>query len=300
MLFTLVLRSRCFPEDLLLAVEALPWTIDALTEAPENHRASSSIDARGEDDSGMDTEEEEEEEDEQEVEEEEDDLDLLEVGYEAEGKDEEEGDGGDLSDRRIGEVAAATASPSEKVSETTTTTDYSATAQRTELEQPDNGSSDRPPPSSAAAGSSEKSWRKRLQRRRAGAGGTGNAGTSGASARGPSTGNIPRGGRGRRGSPPAGPSLTAPFLTWLLWLEHCRRASELETKSRAAARAFVVRAGSLAPILEACFRVLRASSQVRRTATAGCDPFAYLICLFGAVRWLACVPLFSVGHFVLH
>lgn len=59
--------------------------------------------------------------------------------------------------------------------------------------------------------------------------------------------------------PASGPSLTAPFLTWLLWLEHCRRASEVDKKSRSAARAFAVRAGALAPVLEACFRVLRAT-----------------------------------------
>lgn len=67
--------------------------------------------------------------------------------------------------------------------------------------------------------------------------------------------------RGRHGrySPPSGPELTTPFLTWLLWLEHCQRASAVEPKARSAARAFVVRAGALDPVLGACFRVLKVS-----------------------------------------
>lgn len=94
-----------------------------------------------------------------------------------------------------------------------------------------------------------RSRRRRLRRRR----------SESASNRG-SESNVPgssRGGGGGRRSPAVGPTLTTPFLTWLLWLEHCRRASEVERRSRAAARAFVARAGALGPVLEACCRVLR-------------------------------------------
>lgn len=105
-----------------------------------------------------------------------------------------------------------------------------------ELEQPESINS-----SHQSAGT--KSRRKRLRRRYSS-----------------SLANANQAHRGRtRRDPATGPSLTAPFLTWLLWLEHCRRASEVEGKARPAARAFMVRAGCLAPVMEACVRVLRAS-----------------------------------------
>lgn len=68
-----------------------------------------------------------------------------------------------------------------------------------------------------------------------------------------------------------GPSLTGPLLTWLLWLEHCRRVCKCDARVRAAARAFVMRAGALPPVLEACFRVLKASQVVHTDALACCS-----------------------------
>lgn len=94
-----------------------------------------------------------------------------------------------------------------------------------------------------------RSRRRRLRRRR----------NETAANRGPDS-NTPASYGNRRGGRLAsicGPSLTAPFLTWLLWLEHCRRASEDRSRSRASARAFVARAGALGPILEACCWILR-------------------------------------------
>ncbi|CAM9284140.1 unnamed protein product [Scytosiphon promiscuus] len=181
----LELIARCFPEDLLLAVEALPYTIDALAEVPEDG-----------------------------------------------------GEGVDSADGR--------SDTSENASETST--DAQPEREGDESDHGDGSDRNRMPKTVGAS----KSRRIRLQRRR-----SSGASSLRMSTRG-SSGYIPGRGRGRL-SPASGSSLTAPFLTWLLWLEHCRRASELETKARSAARAFVARAGSLAPVLEACFRVLRAS-----------------------------------------
>lgn len=234
----------------------------------------------------MDVEGEEEEEEElldeevQEMEEEEeaDDFDVLAGSDEPDGGGEEEGVGRDHS-------------------ASITRGDLSAMGHGMGFEQPDSDSSDRPLQHSSA-GNSKKSRRKRLQRRRGSGRGTNKAGMAAAAAARGSGGGTQGDGRGRRCSPAAGASLTAPFLTWLLWLEHCRRASELETKSRSAARAFVVRAGSLAPILEACFRVLRASSQVCKCSSNGMEHVysTYLVCSFcrGACVGASCC---SAGYF---
>lgn len=226
---------RCFPEDLLLAVEALPSTIDALAEVPEESGDS----AREDDDM-------QEEDDLEEGEEEQGDEDELE---EDEEEEEEavgvEGVAGDAPHHEEGvDPADRGGDDSENASQASTDSD----SEREDNESDRGEGSDRTPKTVGAS----KSRRKRLQRRRSSA--TSSLGTT---TRG-SSGNIPGRGWVRR-VPASGSSLTAPFLTWLLWLEHCRRASELESKARSAARAFVARAGSLAPVLEACFRVLRAS-----------------------------------------
>eukprot|EP00903_Cladosiphon_okamuranus_P017695 g16294.t1 len=226
----LELIARCFPEDLLLAVEALPSTIDALSEIPEA--------SRGTDGDSYEIDEEDEDEDEEEEEEE------VEVDYgptaQGEGAD-EDGSADDPASPENGSQVAPSA-------------DSDASEQGLEPRPEDDGGLVAPPLPPHGTGGGSKSRRKRLRRRRI----SGNS--SSTSNYGSAAGAAARG-RGRR-SPAAGPSLTAPFLTWLLWLEHCRRAAKQEAKAKPAARAFVVRAGALAPVLEACFRVLRFSQGV--------------------------------------
>lgn len=230
-------RRRCFPEDLLLAVEALPTTIDALVEV-SHHGMGEIYDGQsrtpeegGTGDDGEDSEEEDENEEEKDDEEEEQE--------EEEEEQEEEDASGDTDDD----------------GQETDTISQNDSADSETKQQPNDPAHDRAP---QPAG---KSRRRRLRRRRSGE----------------KTTHVPGGGADGAGQPrgqfrrvrSSGASLTAPFLTWLLWLEHCRRASEVESKARSAARAFVVRAGALSPVLEACFRVLKAS-QVTRAAGWPC------------------------------
>lgn len=224
-LFFLHRRRRCFPEDLLLAVEALPTTFDVLEEA-SHHGMGEIYDGRlgtpeegGTGDDGEESEEEDENEKDEEEEEEKE-------GEDASGDTDDDGQETDIISQND------SADP--------------------ETEQhPNDPAHDRAP---QPAG---KSRRRRLRHRRSG-GKTAHVPGGGADGAGQERGQFRR-------VRPSGASLTAPFLTWLLWLEHCRRASEVESKARSAARAFVVRAGALRPVLEACFRVLKAS-QVTRTA----------------------------------
>lgn len=226
------MRCRCFPEDLLLAVEALPSTIDALAEAPQaSARARGG--ARGEDDMMAVHEEEEEDYDDDSESEEEDPEDAQQAW------DSEEGADVDSAERPTSDASPEEEDGSEN---------GGAEEEHSADSEPEHGGD------SAPQSTASKSRRKRLRRRLSGSGTT----RTTTSDRG-QAGSIPGGGRDRRRNPASGPSLTGPFLTWLLWLEHCRRASELEVKSRSAARAFVARAGALAPVMEACFRVLRAS-----------------------------------------
>lgn len=213
-------------------MEALPATIDALAEARDQPRDGGRREgdlqfmervegaAEGEEEGEGDWEEEE-------------DGEVLEEGHSDDGTFK-----GGLDVGQTGNVVSETAS--EPVSD-----ELAEYETEQEVGPPYNHAVDRSP---RPVGNSR---RRRLRRRRSGA----------------NTYQLPGGGPGittsgrgwSRHLPATGPSLTAPFLTWLLWLEHCRRASEVEGKARAAARAFVVRAGALAPVLEACFRVLRAS-----------------------------------------
>ena len=246
-------------------MEALPSTIDALSEIPESWTRD--VDRDSYDlDKGDEDEEDDEEEEEEDGEEEE----------EREGPIEEGDSGVDDPDPAATYRDDAPASPPSEIglSNAATLTDDSASdAEEEGLDHPhpdnDGGLAPIPPPPHG----SSKSRRKRLRRRRS----SGTGGASGLLSGG-------GGGRGGRRSLAAGPSLTAPFLTWLLWLEHCRRASRLESKAKSAARAFVVRAGALAPVLEACFRVLRASQVPYGSTTKFSDTILRLFsCL--AFEW---------------
>lgn len=270
---------RCFPEDLLFAVEALPATIESLERQPlsgavedsdgcdeENHVDS---DDEAEDDTASLEEQEYHEQDLKEQE-----------GVNDDGVDDGDGDDSDEASVSHNDRVAARG----EVGKTATIDNDSEDDDDEDDDDEDDGDEfemGQDLLGSQPQQASGRSRRRRLRRRR----------SESTSKRGPDF-NVPgssRGsGRGRRSSVVL-PELITPFLTWLLWLEHCRRASEVERRSRSAARAFVARAGALGPVLEACCRVIR-ESQVSVCSCCwvglGCgDLLVFKISPFG-VFWL--------------